>query len=133
MNRSLLIVIVLCVIGLLSGEAFAKRAPPAEAAPVRHGDVEFRVRHHTGGGYLPGFVEAWDTSKNQQIWLRQIYVIRRNPDLEQDVQDVFVTGLKLIADRNALEISNERGGLFELNLETLEVKTLKGRALISVK
>jgi hypothetical protein len=50
--------------------------------------------------------------------------------LEEDVQDVFISGLKLIADHNALEITNERGGLFELNLETLTVKTIKGQAVI---
>jgi hypothetical protein len=113
--------------------AFAKRAPPAEVAPVRQGDLEYRVRHHTGREYLPGFVEAWDTSKNGLVWHRQIYVIRRNPDLEGDIQDVFITGMKLLPDRNVLEITNEAGGVFELNLETLAVKVLKGQAVLPAK
>jgi hypothetical protein len=133
MNRFLTVTGIALLVCLASTSAFAKRGAPAEVPSVKHGNLEYRVRHQIGNGHLPGFVEAWDTAKNGQVWLRQIYVIRRDPDLEGDVQDVFITGIKLIADRNVLEITNERGGVYELNLETLEVKTMKGQAVIQRK
>ncbi len=43
------------------------------------------------------------------------------------------SGLKMISDRNVLEITNERDGVFELNWETLEVKAIKGQAVIQSK
>ena len=130
MNRFLTATAMALLVCLASTTAFAKRGAPAEVPAVKHGDLEYRVTHHTGNGSMPGFVEAFDTAKNGQVWFRQIYVIRRDPDLEGDVQDVFITGIKVIADRNVLEITNERGGVFELNLETLEVKAVKGQAVI---
>ena len=133
MYRLLCVSLVSLLVCLPNGSALAKRSPPAEVAPVRQGDVEYRVRHSSGGGYLPGFVEARDIAKNQRLWLRQIYVIRRNPDLEQDVQDVFITSVKRIVDRNVLEIRHEPGGLFELDLDTLEVKVVQGQAVIPAK
>jgi hypothetical protein len=50
----------------------------------------------------------------------------RNADLEGDVQDVFINGLKL--DQGALWITNERGSEYRLDPATLEVKVEKGRA-----
>jgi hypothetical protein len=133
MNRSFLALAVFLMIALATTSVFAKRAPPKEVPVVRHGDLEYRVRHHVGNGSMPGFVEAWDTSKKSQVWLRQIYVIRRNLDLEEDLQDVFITGIKLINEHKALEITNETGNVFELNLETLDVKAIQGRTLHVIK
>jgi hypothetical protein len=133
MNRCLTTTAVVLLTALASTVAFAKRSAPAEVVAVRHGGLEYRVQHQAGNGYLPGFVEAWDIAKNGQVWFRQIYVIRRDPELEGDVQDVFIKSLKLIADRNALEITHERDGVFELNLDTLEVNTVKGQAVIQKK
>lgn len=133
MHRALLAFSLTLAVCFCPASVFAKRSPPAEVAAVRHGQLEYRVRHQIGNGYLPGFVEAWDPAKKGLVWIRQIYTIRRNLDLEEDVQDVFITSLKLIADRNVLEITNEAGGLFELHLETLDVKTVKGKAVIPPK
>lgn len=130
MPRSVIIAIVALLALFVSTPAWAKRSPPAEVPPLRVDKVEYRVRHRAAEGYLPGFVEAWDVAKNERVWQRQIYVIRRNPDLEQDVQDVFITSLKPISAGRALEVKNERGDVYELNLETLEVKVVHGQAVI---
>ncbi len=110
--------------------AEAKRAPPAEVSPVRVGDIEYRSPHLLHGSMFPGFVEAYDHARRGPVWLRQIYVIRRDPSLEGDVQDVFITRLKHRPDRNVLEVTNEAGGRFELDLETLAVKTVAGDVVI---
>jgi hypothetical protein len=133
MNRSRFVLAVLVLLSFAATTAFAKRSPPEEVPTVRHGELEYRVPHRTGSSYLPGFVEAWDPAKNCQVWFRQIYVIRRNPDLEGDVQDVFITQIKHVKERNVLEITNERNGVYELDLTTLEVKVIKGQAVVSMK
>lgn len=130
MKRSLVLVVAMMVVCLSSTMTFAKRGAPPKVSAIRHGGLEFRVRNDTGLGRMPGIVEAWDPSTNQQIWFRQIYVIRRDPNLESDVQDVFISGVKFLEDRNALQITNEVDGIFELNLQTLEVKTIKGTMVI---
>lgn len=133
MNRLLTMTAAILIVCLASTAAFAKRSAPKEIPPIRHGDLEYRVTHHVGDGYLPGFVEARDSVSKRPAWIRQIYVIRRNPNLESDVQDVFISGIKLDTDQNVLEVTNEHGGVFELNLETLAVKVVKGQAVIRQK
>lgn len=121
--------LVLCV----TLAADAKRSPPPQVLPVKHGTLEYRVLPPSAAGMMPGFVEARDAAGNKQVWLRQIYVIRRDPALENDVQDVFINGLKLDADRNVLEVTNEAGFVYELDLKSLDVKPTKGQAVISRK
>ena len=71
-----------------------------------------------------GCIEAWDTKSNEMIWRRQIYVVKYTVGLERDVQDVFITTLKLKG--NTFIVANERKSEYELDLDTLHVKVLKG-------
>ena len=112
-------VIALVLSCLLVSEALAKRAPPEIVAPVRSGDIEFRVPHSQ-----LGFVEAWDIKRDQLVWRRQIYVVKYMVDLERDVQDVFIRSIEL--KDNALRVKNERQSEYRLDLDSLEVTVLKG-------
>ena len=105
--------------------ATAKHVAPADVAPVQHAGIEYRAPHN-----MLGCVEAWDTVSKKRIWFRQIYVVQRDPSLESDVQDVFITAIEVDAKRNVLQVTNEEGGVFALNLKTLNVKTLMGEAVI---
>jgi hypothetical protein len=100
--------------------AFAKRSPPREVAAARWGDIELRVPH----GQM-GCVEAWDTQRNEMLWRRQIYVVRFQPALERDVQDVFIQSIQVDGDK--LSVTNERDSAYQLDLKTLEVKVVRGR------
>jgi len=52
-------------------------------------------------------------------------------DLERDVQDVFIQTMELKGD--VLRITNERKSEYELDLESLEVKVVKGALVESFK
>jgi hypothetical protein len=99
-NESLLLCLLL-LIGFCS-EAFAKRSPPEPVRAVEYGALELRVPHNQ-----MGCIEAWDVKHKALIWRRQIYVVKYNAELERDVQDVFIAAI-------------------ELNLNSLEVKVIKG-------
>lgn len=103
----------------------AKRAAPAKVPPVTVGKIEYCVP--TG---QMGCVEAWDTGSDEMIWRRQIYVVKYTVGLERDVQDVFIMALGL-RDRT-LVVSNERKSEYEMDLDTLQVKVVKG-ALVEAK
>ena len=77
-----------------------------------------------------GCIEAWDTTTKKRIWFRQIYVVFRDPSLEGDIQDIFISRMRLDQSKGSLEITNEKGGRFLLNLNTLDIKTVKGQAVI---
>jgi hypothetical protein len=114
------IAILMIALSLLSSSvALAKRAPPDDVAPVRSGDIEFRVPHSQ-----MGCVEAWDVKRDELIWRRQIYVVKYTVGLERDVQDVFIQSVEIKG--NTLLIKNERKSAYQLDLDSLDVKVLKG-------
>jgi hypothetical protein len=77
-----------------------------------------------------GFVVATWTKTRQEIWSRQVYVIKREYKLglEEDVQWYFITDLRFAAGK--IKVTNERGGAFEVAPESLAVQVLKGEATI---
>jgi hypothetical protein len=97
----------------------AKRSAPDEVTPIKSGDIEYRAPH----GQM-GCVEAWNVKQNDLIWRRQIYVVKYAIGLERDVQDVFITTIEL--KDKTLIVKNERKSEYELNLESFQVKVLKG-------
>jgi len=76
-----------------------------------------------------GFVVAARTGEGRTVtWIRQIYVVRFNPELEQDVQNCFITGLSL--KDHKLMIRNEAAFEYTLDLDSLEVTTINGALVI---
>ncbi|OUX50286.1 MAG: hypothetical protein CBE43_07640 [Rhodopirellula sp. TMED283] len=106
----------------------AKRRAPSVVTPVQNAGLEYRVPHK-----MIGCVEAWDTATKKRSWFRQIYVVRRNPSLESDVQDVFISRIRLDNKRNILEITNELGFPYAFDLRTLEARTVKGKPVVTIK
>lgn len=106
--------------------AFAKRSPPVKVEPVSAAEVEYRVPHDK-----MGCVEAWNIRTQKMIWRKQVYVVKYDVDLEQDVQDVFITAVEV--QKGKLLIKNERQSELELNLTTLQVTAIKGSLLEETK
>jgi len=125
MKRRLIILALVCTVALLVSPAFAKRSPPKLVAPVAKDGIEYSAPLDR-----EGFVVATWIKTKREIWSRQIYVIKHEYKLglESDVQTSFITGLEL--QDGKLKIKNERKAEFELDLDTMDVKVLKGQAVI---
>ena len=104
--------------------AEAKRGAPAEVLPVTVGNIEYSAPHRNGTHRKMGLLEARDLKSGKLIWSRQIYAVKYDPDLEGDVQDVFIKSIT--AEGNHLIITNERNSKYQLDLNSLEVKVIKG-------
>ena len=104
--------------------AEAKRGAPAEVLPVTVGNIEYSAPHRNGTQKQMGFIEARDLKSGKLIWSRQIYAVKYDPDLEGDVQDVFIKSITV--EGNHLIITNERNSKYQLDLNSLEVKVIKG-------
>jgi len=102
----------------------AKRFPPKPVAPIQLQGVEYSVPH----GDQMGFVVATDIKSKTILWAKQIYTVWIEPSLEQDVQCVYITGIK--SKGSKLLVTNEKGFEYELDLNTLTVRTLKGGAVL---
>ena len=111
--------------------AEAKRGAPMEVLPVKVGNIEYSAPHRNGTHKQMGFIEARDLKSGKLIWSRQIYAVKYDPDLEGDVQDVFIRNIKVKG--NSLIVTNERKSEYQLDLKTLEVKVLKGSLIEETK
>jgi hypothetical protein len=111
--------------------AEAKRGAPAEVLPVTVGNIEYSAPHRNGTHKQMGFIEARVPKSGELIWSRQIYVVKYDPDLEGDVQDVFIK--RITVEGNNLIIINEKSSKYQLNLHSLEVKVLHGSLVEETK
>lgn len=102
----------------------AKRMPPPEVKPVTHNGIKY-----TAPSRHMGCVQALSGEKDRMCWMRQIYVVKYDLDLERDVQDVFIKDLT--HKDGVLVITNERGHVYHLNLDDLTVKVVKGSLIQS--
>ena len=129
MKRLLNIGIILFILGLSESEA--KRAVPSKVLPVKVGNIEYSAPHRNRTHKQMGFIEARDLKSGQLIWNRQIYTVKYDLDLEGDVQDVFIKSITV--QGNSLIIINERNSKYQLDLNSLEVKVIKGSLVEETK
>ena len=111
--------------------AEAKRGAPMEVLPVKVGNIEYSAPHRNGTHKQMGFIEARDLKSGKLIWSRQIYIVKYDPDLVGDVQDVFIKSITV--ESNNLIITNERNSKYQLDLHSLEVIILKGSLVEETK
>ena len=96
----------------------AKRMAPREVEPVTYQGIKYVANHAR-----MGFVEAREVKTGKKLWEQQLYQVQIDPRRERDVQDVFITDLK-IKNKNLI-IKNETQGIYELDLQTRKIKNLK--------
>lgn len=67
-----------------------------------------------------GHVVASDDRSGKTLWDINIFEVQIDPKLEEDVQWVFITDLKLVG--NVLRIKDEKSRCYKLDLTTKKVK-----------
>jgi len=124
MKRHMIYAIALITV-CVATTVFAKRSAPKPVASVTKDGIEYSVPHDR-----MGFVAAKWIKTNREIWSKQIYVVKYEYKfgLERDVQSCFITSLNL--NNDVLIITNEKGSVFKLNIDTLVTKTIKGSNVI---
>jgi hypothetical protein len=112
----LLLAAILVFTGAL-GTTLAKRVAPPVVPPVTVGGVEYSAPSEA-----MGFVIATDKASGKELWRERIYAVKIDPELEKDVQDVFISALK--EEKGLLLITNEKGARFSLDPKTRKVAKL---------
>jgi tricorn protease-like protein len=87
------------------------------------------VRYEVYGGYPEferqrGVVAAFDAANDERLWAVLVYSTAVDPKWESDVQDVFITELRLDADETKLVVVNERKRSFVIDLASHAVSEL---------
>lgn len=114
MRRSMIMVVLLCALS-----ANAKRLPPDELPPVVSAGVRYVVPHSAVDNPCKqngGCVVALDDATGNQLWFVQVYCTRYDTNLEQDVQDVYITSLTLEGDH--LVVTDEKNRRFTIDVSS---------------
>src|SRR4051794_33333690 len=94
-------------------DSSAKRVAPKPVSPVIHNGVKYVAGNENG---FEARIEAWNQKTGEKLWDVVIYTIKPKPDLEEDVQWVFITRME-IRD-NALLVINEKNRQFTIDLKS---------------
>jgi hypothetical protein len=97
--------------------AYGKRSLPAEVPPVVDRGVRYEAPHFDNPcGQNGGCIVAYDEVSGGLLWSMKVYCTQYDPQLERDVQDVFITSLAV--ENGRLDVSNEKGNHFAVDLRT---------------
>jgi hypothetical protein len=103
---------------ILATSSIAKRHAPAAVPPVYANGLELQAAMNP---QRAGFIDAIVAATGTLSWSKQIYTVQKVPLLEGDVQDIFIRSMELESAGSAVRIVNERGCVYHLDLNTLEV------------
>jgi hypothetical protein len=101
---------------LFATSVIAKRVPPKPVTPVVSGGI----RYSAEGDGRDQYVIAEDASSGEQMWRIKVFHNRIKSWIEEDVQWVFITDLKLID--SSLIVRDERSRCYAVNLTKRHVK-----------
>ena len=105
----------------------AKRRVP-KVPPVVVGAIRYEaMRGARGRGFAQngGIVEAVDTKTGKSLWTAVIYTTVYDPHEEADVQDRYITEMKLSPDGKHLQIASENKKSYLLDLSDRTVAIQK--------
>jgi len=114
------IALSLILAAMIASDAWAKRAGPKTVAPVVHDGVKYAAPNSNG---REGRVEARSEKTGEKLWDVVVYTVKIDPNLEEDVQWVFITGLAI--RNNTLLVTNEKNEQFTLDLKTRKIEKTK--------
>jgi hypothetical protein len=110
---------IILIFGLmfLLNPLLSKRLEPKKVNSVLHNGKEYSINHSKIGTIL---VRDKDSKKEKIV---TVYTIDYDPNLEKDVQDVFIKSIKIY--NNYLLIQNESDSIYKMDLETNEIMKIK--------
>lgn len=104
-----------------------KRVAPPVVRPVHVGPLRIEALHwgrERGLGQNGGFIRAIHERSGDEEWIIRVYGIDYDPEMEEDVQDIFIRSIEPVDGDTALLVADERGRRFRVEVESREVTNL---------
>lgn len=103
-----------------------KRAGPADIAPITMGQIQYRVIHFGRAEGLDqngGYIAAHDKKSGEKLWTLKVYTTPVDPQLERDVQDVFITRMRKQGKHLAIDDEQGHHYLVDVAKRSVSVKS----------
>lgn len=104
------------LIGFATATAAAKIAPPKPVSPVESEGVRYSADRDGKDQY----VLATEMATGKQLWKVRVFHTYVKPWIEEDVQWVFITDLRLL--NNSLLVRDEKDHCYAVDLGTHQVQ-----------
>jgi len=91
----------------------AKRLPAVKVDPVIYEGIRYVAPNDDG---RRGYIEAWNVGTNKKVWELTIFTNPIDPNIEEDVQWVFIKALNIEDGR--LIVTAERGKTYQVDVNT---------------
>ena len=103
-----------------AADAHSKRLGPDTVEPIAGNNVVYSAPAFVPGeNQNGGYVEAREKEGGKLIWRLRVYRTEYNPQLERDVQDIFMVSIRL--ENEAIVVVDEKGRVFKVNLNTRDI------------
>ncbi len=122
MNSLKTIYISMLIVLFISGASYSKRSGPKSVKPVVYKGMKYAAIHWGKSrdlGQNGGYIEAFKVRTGKRLWVLRVYKIKYKSDLEKDVQDVFITSMRI--KNGTLVVMNEKDEVYHVNLRTRKV------------
>ena len=115
--------VILLLTLLLPQKAPAKRLTPARVDPVIYEGIRYVAPNDEG---RRDYIEAWNVGTNKKPWELTIFTNPIDPNLEKDVQWVFVKTVDV--QRGRLIVTSERGTTYQVDVSTKKITQFDSRS-----
>ena len=107
------------------GMPMGKRVGPPDVTPLTVGELRIEAIHwgkERGFQQNGGYIAAIDIATGKEVWTLKVYHIEYDEKMESDVQDIFIETLSKGQDSGTIEIVDERGRRYTVDLRSRSVK-----------
>src|SRR5262245_35430750 len=108
---------------LLAQLVSAKRIAPEKVDPLVYEGIRYVSPNDDG---RRGYIEARNVGTNRKLWELTVFTNAIDPNLEEDVQWVFIKALNIQDGR--LVATSERGEKYQVDLKTKEITQSDSRS-----
>ena len=115
--------VILLLTLLLPQKAPAKRLTPARVDPVIYEGIRYVAPNDEG---RRDYIEAWNVGTNKKPWELTIFTNPIDPNLEEDVQWVFIKTVDV--QRGRLIVTSERGTTYQVDVSTKKITQFDSRS-----
>ena len=105
--------VIFSLVLLMEQLASAKRIAPVSVAPVIYEGIRYVAPNDDG---RRGYIEAWNVGTNKKLWELTIFTNGIDPNLEEDVQWVFIKAINIQDGR--VMVTSERGKTYQVDVNT---------------
>lgn len=104
----------------MSKQPTASRPPPPQVAAIEYRGIRYEQdmqSYHFGGDQPGGYLVAIKPDTSKRLWMLKVYKIEHPTDQGTDIIGRYFRSMRLIPEQNAIEIEDESGGRYLVDLE----------------